>query len=234
MRDAKMTVFASSAYLHQKQPSYAPLMSCKTLSQNLCCAELASDELCNTEKTMLIGYARVSTVDQDLSLQQDALIKAGCEKIFEDKASGTLADRPGLELALSHLRKDDVLIVWKLDRVGRSLKHIVEFITKLNARDVQFRSLTESIDTTTAAGRFFFHITAALAQMERDLIAERTNAGLQAARARGRLGGRRPKLNPEQLEHARELIAAGKPVKDVARLLNVDRSTLFRQIKRLA
>lgn len=183
---------------------------------------------------MLIGYARVSTVDQDLSLQQDALIKAGCEKIFEDKASGTLADRPGLELALSHLRKDDVLIVWKLDRVGRSLKHIVEFITKLNARDVQFRSLTESIDTTTAAGRFFFHITAALAQMERDLIAERTNAGLQAARARGRLGGRRPKLNPEQLEHARELIAAGKPVKDVARLLNVDRSTLFRQTKRLA
>jgi len=180
---------------------------------------------------MLIGYARVSTTDQDLSLQLDALKKAGCEKIFEDKASGTLADRPGLESALSHLRKEDVLIVWKLDRVGRSLKHIVEFITKLNSREVQFRSLTESIDTTTAAGRFFFHITAALAQMERDLIAERTNAGLQAAKARGRLGGRRPKLSPEQLAHARELIAGGRPVKDVARLMNVDRSTLFRQMK---
>ncbi len=185
------------------------------------------------EEKMLIGYARVSTTDQDLALQKDALDKVGCELTFDDEMTGTRADRPGLQAALSHLRAGDTLVVWKLDRVGRSLKHLVAFVAKLEERGIQFRSLTESIDTTSPMGMFFFHIMAALAQMERDLIVERTRAGLQAARARGREGGRPRKLDSDKLDHVRELLAGGKQVKEVANLLGVDRSTIYRRLKAL-
>ena len=140
---------------------------------------------------MLIGYARVSTHDQTLALQQDALTQAVCDRIFTDTASGAKAERRGLEEALSHVRRRDTLVVWKLDRLGRSLPHLLETITGLRARGVGFKSLTEQIDTTTSGGKLIFHVFAALAEFERDVIRERTQAGLNAARARGRnVGGR--------------------------------------------
>src|SRR5689334_1771038 len=142
---------------------------------------------------MLIGYARVSTQEQTLDLQQDALQKIGCTKIFNDTASGAKAERKGLEEALAYVREGDTLVVWRLDRLGRSLKHLIDTITILNNRNIGFKSITENIDTTTSGGKLIFHIFGALAEFERDIIRERTNAGLQAARARGRLGGR-PKV----------------------------------------
>lgn len=146
-----------------------------------------------------IGYARVSTAEQDLALQFDALAKAGCARVFEDTASGATADRPGLTAALAFAREGDVLVVWKLDRIGRSLPHLIETVNALEARGVGFRSLTEAIDTTTPGGRLIFHIFGALGQFERDLIRERTRAGLDAAAARGRRGGRRPVMTEEKL-----------------------------------
>ena len=139
---------------------------------------------------MLIGYARVSTDEQSLDLQLDALKAAGCQRIFTDKVSTTKADHPGLTDAVSHLRQADVLVIWKLDRLGRTVKRLVDFVADLQERKIQFRSLTNGIDTTTPAGRFFFHVMASLAQMERELLVERTRAGLAAARRRGRFGGR--------------------------------------------
>src|SRR5438045_217383 len=139
---------------------------------------------------MYVGYRRVSTQDQTLDLQKDALEKIGCSKIFADTASGAKAERKRLEEALAFLREGDTLVVWRLDRLGRSLKHLLETITTLNTRKIGFKSLTESIDTTTSNGRLIFNIFASLAEFERDLIRERTKAGLQAARARGRVGGR--------------------------------------------
>jgi DNA invertase Pin-like site-specific DNA recombinase len=144
---------------------------------------------------MLIGYARVSTADQTLALQQDALQEAGCDKVFTDTASGSKQERAGLEDALSHVRKGDTLVVWRLDRLGRSLRHLIDTITDLSQRGIGFRSITENIDTTSSGGKLVFHIFGALAEFERDIIRERTNAGLQAARARGRLGGRPKALN---------------------------------------
>src|SRR3954467_10501673 len=138
---------------------------------------------------MLVGYARVSTEDQNLDLQRDALTRAGCERIFTDVASGAKDDRTGLAGALAFLRPGDTLVVWKLDRLGRSLKHLIETVTALQARKIGFRSPQESIDTTTSGGKLIFHVFGALAEFERDLIRERTQAGLQAARARGRKGG---------------------------------------------
>src|SRR5579864_7975147 len=140
----------------------------------------------------LIGYARVSTLDQDPSLQLDALTAAGCGKIFDDQASGARADRPGLQRALDYARQDDVLVVWKLDRLGRSLPHLIEVVAALEQRGIGFRSITEAIDTTTPGGRLVFHLFGALGQFERDLIQERARAGLAAAAARGRKGGRKP------------------------------------------
>ena len=137
---------------------------------------------------MLIGYARVSTDEQSLDLQLDALKAAGCKRVFTDKVSTTKADHPGLADAVSHLRHGDVLVIWKLDRLGRTVKGLVDFVADLQERKIQFRSLTDGIDTTTPAGRFFFHVMASLAQMERELLAERTRAGLDAARRRGRVG----------------------------------------------
>src|SRR5207253_4553902 len=139
---------------------------------------------------MLIGYARVSTQEQTLDLQKDALEKLGVSRIFTDTASGAKAERPGLTEALAYVRAGDTLVVWRLDRLGRSLKHLIETITTLNNRKIGFQSITENIDTTTSGGKLIFHMFGALAEFERDIIRERTKAGLQAARARGRLGGR--------------------------------------------
>src|SRR3954463_14872122 len=143
---------------------------------------------------MLIGYARVSTLDQTLALQQDALTAAGCEQLYTDTVSGSVTERPGLTDALSHLRSGDTLVVWRLDRLGRSLTHLIETVRKLHALGIGFRSLQEQIDTTTSGGKLVFHIFGALAEFERDIIRERTQAGLAAARAQGRQGGRRKTL----------------------------------------
>jgi len=175
-----------------------------------------------------IGYARVSTDDQNLTLQLDAIKKSGCDRIFTDKASGARLARPGLDDALSHLRAGDTLVVWKLDRLGRSVKGLVDLVNALEARDVHFRSLTDGIDTKTPAGRFFFHIMASLAQMERELIVERTRAGLAAARKLGRIGGRKRQMTDSKIKAARRLLAGGTPPRDVAENLGVSVPTLYR------
>lgn len=182
---------------------------------------------------MLIGYARVSTADQRLDLQADALTRAGCERIYSDHASGGRGDRAGLADALSHLRAGDTLVVWKLDRLGRTVRQLVDFTAELRARGINFASLTDGIDTSTAAGRFFFHVMAAMAEMERDLVRERTLAGLAAAKARGRLGGRPTKLTAQQVSHAKLLLAdPAVSGAEVARTLGVARSTLYRSLER--
>lgn len=175
----------------------------------------------------LIGYARVSTAEQDTALQTDALRKADCERVFEDRISGAKADRPGLAAALAYLRDGDVLAVWRLDRLGRSLPHLIETIGALEARGIGFRSLTEAIDTTTSGGRLIFHVFGALGQFERDLIRERTKAGLTAAAARGRKGGRKPVVTAEKLQRAREQIANGLNVREAAARLKVSKTALY-------
>ena len=169
----------------------------------------------------MIGYARVSTQDQNLELQREALSKAGCKKVFEDKVSGTRADRPGLAKTLEMLREGDTLVVWKLDRLGRSVKQLVDLVGDLHKHGVQFRSLTDSIDTGTPSGRFFFHVMASLAEMERELTVERTRAGLEVAKQLGRKGGRKPKMTDSKIESAKKLLASGVPPKDVAKNLGV-------------
>lgn len=184
---------------------------------------------------MLIGYARVSTTDQTLALQQDALEKAGCAKIYTDTVSGATTERKGLEEALSYIREGDTLVVWRLDRLGRSLKHLIETITEFNNRNIGFRSLTEQIDTTTSGGKLIFHIFGALAEFERDIIRERTQAGLAAARARGRRGGR-PKANAlntsKKVAMAQALYAdKNNTINEICKTLNVSRATLYRYLK---
>ena len=179
---------------------------------------------------MLIGYARVSTQDQHLELQREALVKAGCQKVFEDKVSGTRADRPGLAKALEVLREGDALVVWKLDRLGRSVKQLVDLIGELRQQGVQFKSVTDAIDTGTPSGRFFFHVMASLSEMERELIVERTRAGLEVARQLGRKGGRKPKMTGSKIASARKLLASGVPPKDVASNLGVSIPTLYRWV----
>ena len=174
-----------------------------------------------------IGYARVSTTDQDLALQLDALAKAGCARIFEDKASGAKADRPWLAAALCFVRQGDILTVWKLDRLGRSLPHLIETVNALEARGVTFRSLTEAIDTTTPGGRLVFHIFGALGQFERDLIRERTRAGLEAAAVRGRQGGRKPVVTEEKLRRAQTLLTQGLTVREAAARVKVGKTALY-------
>src|SRR5437763_16936353 len=183
---------------------------------------------------MNIGYARVSTQDQTLNLQKDALKKLGCNKIFTDTASGAKAERKGLEEALEYVREGDTLVVWRLDRLGRSLKHLIETITELNNRKIGFKSIQENIDTTTSGGKLVFHIFGALAEFERDIIRERTNAGLEAARARGRLGGR-PKAKtldtPKKIALAQSLYDnKNNTIDEICRTLNVSRATLYRHI----
>lgn len=177
---------------------------------------------------MLIGYARVSTQDQNLTLQREALINAGCEKVFEDKVSGTRADRPGLSKTLEMLREGDTLVVWKLDRLGRSVKQLVDMVSELNKQGIQFKSLTDSIDTGTTSGRFFFQVMASLAEMERELTIERTRAGLEVAKKLGRKGGRKPKMTDSKIESAKKLLSSGVPPKEVAKNLGVSVSTLYR------
>ena len=177
---------------------------------------------------MLIGYARVFSKDQNLDSQIGELKKAGCSKIFSDKKSGINKKRPGLDDAVSHLRKDDTFIIWKLDRLGRNLKGLIEFVGQLEKDEIHFKSLTEGIDTNAPAGRFFFHVIASLAQMERELLIERTKAGLDAAKKRGRIGGRKRSMTPSKIEAAKKLLDQGMPAKDVAHNLGVSIPTLYR------
>jgi DNA invertase Pin-like site-specific DNA recombinase len=181
---------------------------------------------------MLIGYARVSTHEQTLNLQQDALTKAGCTKIFTDTASGAKTARIGLDEALSYVRKGDTLVVWRLDRLGRSLPHLIATMTSLEEQGIGFKSLTENIDTTTSGGKLIFHIFGALAEFERNLIRERTQAGLVAARARGRVGGRPKALNPQQRKIAQALYDdPTNSITDICRTLKISKATLYRSIK---
>jgi DNA invertase Pin-like site-specific DNA recombinase len=177
-----------------------------------------------------IGYARVSTEDQSLDLQIHALRQAGCERVFTDKTSAVKPQRPGLSEARSHLREGDVLVVWKLDRLGRSVKGLVDLVSELAQQGVQFRSLTDGIDTTTPNGRFFFHMMASLAQMERELIAERTKAGLDAARKRGRMVGRKRRMTPSKIASAKQLLRGGMAPREVAQNLGVSIPTLYRWV----
>ena len=178
---------------------------------------------------MLIGYARVSTADQSTQLQEDALKAAGCERIFKDTTSGARTARPGLDAMLADARKGDVIVVWRLDRLGRSLPHLVETVGSLERTGKGFRSLTEQIDTTTPAGRLVFHLFASLAQFERELIRERVRAGLTSARARGRKGGRPRALDEKTAKHAKQLMAdRDRNVADICRTLGVSRATLYR------
>jgi len=180
---------------------------------------------------MLIGYARVSTLDQNLDLQRDALSEAGCERIFIEQMSGAVADRPELMAALQFARGGDTLVVWKLDRLARSLKQLIETVETLRERGINFRSLTEALDTTTAQGRLVFHMFGALAEFERGLILERTRAGLQAARKAGRTGGRPPKMTDKDIQAAKAMLANPDiGVAEVARRLGVSQATLYRHI----
>lgn len=182
---------------------------------------------------MLIGYVRVSTIEQNVDLQIIDLQKAGCEKIFHDKVSGAKTERPGLQEALDFLREGDSLVVWRLDRLGRSLKHLIETVGQLEERGIGFRSLQESIDTTTSGGRFIFHIFGALAEFERNLIRERTIAGLNAARARGRVGGRPRALDEKKTQLAYQLYDEKKyAVKEICQILGISKPTLYAYLRR--
>ena len=190
------------------------------------------DELCDNNDVMLIGYARVSTSDQNIDLQMDALKKVGCDKIFTDTASGAKTERQGLEEALTHLRAGDSLVVWRLDRLGRSLRHLIEIVTKLNDQGIGFISVIESIDTTTSGGKLVFHIFGALAEFERNLIQERTQAGLTAARARGRKGGRPIIFTTQKIQMAKELYAnKDNNISEICKTLHMSRATFYRTIR---
>ncbi len=179
----------------------------------------------------LLGYARVSTAEQDAALQHDALSAAGCWKVWTDVVSDAKTDRPQLALVLEALQPGNTLVVWRLDRLGRSLPHLIETVKELEGRGVGFRSLTESIDTTTPGGRLIFHIFGSLAEFERDLIRERTTAGLAAARARGRTGGRPTVMTTAKIRAAKRMITAGTPLTEVAAVLGVGRATLYRHLQ---
>ena len=177
---------------------------------------------------MLIGYARVSTDDQNLDLQRDALEKAGCEKIYTDQQSGVSTDRLGLAGVLEIARLGDTLVVWRLDRLGRSLKHLIHLVEKLEQQGIGLKSLQENIDTTTSGGRLVFHLFGALAEFERNLIRERTQAGLSAARARGRLGGRPKLLDPKKRELALRLYKERQhSIAEICRIMGISKSTLY-------
>ena len=182
---------------------------------------------------MLIGYARVSTDDQNLNLQHDALKNAGCEKIFDDQITGSKIQRPGLEEALEYTRAGDVIVVWRLDRLSRSLKDLIEIVALLDSKSIGLKSLHESIDTSTSSGKLIFHIFGALAEFERNLIRERTHAGLQAARARGRKGGRPKKLNLEKEKLANELYnEKTRSIKQICDLVGVSKPTLYKYLNK--
>jgi len=190
-----------------------------------------SNQLYGKEPIMNIGYARVSTQDQNLDLQNDALKAAGCKKIYTDKMSGAKTNRPGLEEILGFIRKDDTLVVWKLDRLGRSLKHLIQVMQLLDERGIYFKSVQESLDTSTPGGKLIFHVFGALAEFERDIIRERTLAGLAAARARGRKGGRPRKLSKKQVEMAKKLMNDPTiPIEEICKTMGVSKATLYRYV----
>lgn len=178
---------------------------------------------------MLIGYARVSTGDQNLDLQKNALVRAECEQIFEDTASGK-CQTPRLRRAIRRLKPGDSLVVWKLDRLGRSVRDLISLVSELQDKGIHFRSLTDSIDTSTPAGRFFFHVMSALAEMERELIVERTRAGLAAAREQGRVGGRRRVMTTEVVERCRRMLGTGATRQQVADVIGVDVKTIYKYL----
>jgi len=180
---------------------------------------------------MLIGYARVSTTDQALDLQTDALKQVSCNKIFTDIASGAKADRPGLTEALGYLREGDTLVVWKLDRLGRSLNHLIQTVTQLGDQKIGFKSIQESLDTTTSGGKLIFHIFGAIAEFEREIIRERTQAGLNAARARGRKGGRRTVVTPQKIAMAKALAKnPEQTIAEICEVLKISTATYYRHI----
>jgi DNA invertase Pin-like site-specific DNA recombinase len=177
---------------------------------------------------MLIGYARVSTDDQHLNLQHDALQKAGCEKVYSDQQSGATTERPGLSTVFDVLRPGDTLVIWRLDRLGRSLKHLINLVEQLDKQEVGLKSLQENIDTTTSGGRLVFHLFGALAEFERTLIRERTQAGVNAARARGRQGGRPKLLEPNKRELAIRLHREQKhSIAEICAMMGISKSTLY-------
>lgn len=178
-----------------------------------------------------LGYARVSTLEQDPQLQLDALVDALVDEVFVDHASGVLAERPELARLMGRLRPGDTLVVWRLDRLGRSTSHLLQTVSELGERGIGFHSLTEAIDTTTSAGRLLFGILASLAAFERDLIRERTMAGLAAARAQGRVGGRPSSMTPDKLAIARQMLAEGKPKTVIAQTIGVSRPTLYAHLQ---
>lgn len=181
---------------------------------------------------MNIGYMRKSSTDQKLDLQEDELKKAGCERIFQDIASGAKSDRKGLKEAIEFARSGDVIVCWKLDRVGRSLRDLIETINTLKDRGIGFRCLTQQLDTTTPSGMLIFHVFGAMAEFERSLIRERTQAGLQAARARGRLGGRPKSVNETRIASAATLYKDGKmSIKQICQTLKISRATFYRDLK---
>ncbi|STX43957.1 site-specific DNA recombinase; e14 prophage [Legionella donaldsonii] len=180
---------------------------------------------------MLIGYARVSTDDQNLNLQHDALIQAGCEKIFDDQMTGSKIARPGLDAALDYAREGDVIVVWRLDRLSRSLKDLIDMVASLDEKKIGLKSLHESIDTSSSSGKLIFHIFGALAEFERNLIRERTHAGLQAARARGRKGGRPKKLSTDKAKLAIKLYKGKEhSIKQICELIGVSKPTLYKYL----
>jgi DNA invertase Pin-like site-specific DNA recombinase len=182
---------------------------------------------------MKVGYARVSTEDQHLHMQEDALKSVGCEEIFTDVASGAKSQRPGLDKALNYVREGDTLIVWKLDRLGRSIQHLIQTISELQKRKIAFQCLQENIDTLTSGGKLIFHIFSALAEFERDLIRERTDAGLKAARARGRMGGRPPMLDVRQINRMIEMYNEQKnTVAEICKIYNISRPSFYNYLKR--
>jgi len=181
---------------------------------------------------MLVGYARVSTEDQHLHLQIDALKQHGCEKIFTDQRSGKDTDRPGLQQALEFLREGDTLVVWKLDRLGRSLQDLIQIVNRLRERGIGFKSLQENMDTTSPGGKLIFHIFGALAEFEREIIRERTMAGLKAARARGRLGGRPRKLDKNKVKMVRDLYESKEyTIREICEMMGVSKQTLYNYLR---
>jgi DNA invertase Pin-like site-specific DNA recombinase len=177
---------------------------------------------------MKIGYARVSTADQHLRMQEDALKSAGCEEVYTDVISGVKSERPGLEKAFNYLREGDTLVVWKLDRLGRSIQHLIQTINMLQEKKISFKSLQENIDTGTSGGKLIFHIFSALAEFERDLIQERTQAGLKAARARGKMGGRPPLLDTRQINRMIEMYDEQKnTVAEICKIYSISRPSFY-------
>ena len=205
-------------------------MVAKTSSEKKVPAKKVATRAGSRDKGLLIGYARVSTQDQNLEVQTGALQNAGCQKIFEDRASGSRAERLGLAQARAILRAGDTLVVWKLDRLGRSVKQLVDLVGELQHEEVQLKSLTDSIDTGTPSGRCFFHVMASLAEMERELIVERTRAGLKVARQLGRTGGRKRLMTENKIKAAKRLLSSGVAARDVADNLVVSVPTLYRWV----